>query len=112
VLPQKNRRTRNRSTTGWPAGHGDIDQTTVIAAVDPARSAAAGRADTVLSNVTRPHQHARRDLLDPLDHHTRQVRQEHIRPLTITQRPSPQTAAAPDSGHTQLITQPWTEPQI
>lgn len=67
-------------------GHSNISKPAVITAVDPARSAAAGRADTVLHLDTLPHQHARCGLLDPLEHHTRQVRQEHVQPLTIAQR--------------------------
>lgn len=38
-------------------GHRDVGQSTVIAAVDPPGSAAAGRAGTVLRRDTRPHQH-------------------------------------------------------
>jgi hypothetical protein len=85
VLSQKKRRTRSRSST--PAtGDRRVGQPPLVAAVNSQRPRAAAPARCSSGPRTRPDPHCSTDLIDPVDHHTGQVRQQNPNPLTITQR--------------------------
>ena len=68
------------------AGNRRIGQPPLVPAVDPQRPCAAAPTRRSISPRTRPDPHQSTDLIDPLDHHIRKMRQQNPQPILIITR--------------------------